>query len=1148
MFQSRARSTKSTARISTQTWLALSVLASLVIGLAMIQLAPSAESKSARSNRSGSERQARQFNLRLPARNGAPSISGAGLSSAKGFMPEPAPPLATIVVDTVADIPLVSVCSAAPADCSLRGAVAYANSNPGTTISIPAGTYQLLVPGGAVEGFNGNNTIGDLDITGNNTSIVGDGASTTIIQQTQPNDRVIEVNPFLDAGFNFSISGLTISGGRETTSVGGGGIISGSINNSTTVTNCAFSNNSATGAGTAGGGAISNLGGGLSVSGTTFTSNSTSGSGGAIGYSAGDPFGRTPSVGTLAVSGSTFTNNTSSSSSAGGGALDLFNFNGGIGTYTVNSSSFSGNNASAGSGGAINVESGPLTVTTCSFATNHAAGSGGAIVSGGSATVTYSRLAGNTVTTPTNGMALFRRAGTFAANDNWWGSNSGPGANGFRQVAPPSGTSSVTPLTWLQLRHVATPNTICGGATSSLAADILGRNVGSPLTSELNGLPAFPANFINTTPALGVISGASSEFINGQASATFTAGASTGTANIDAIADSETVTASVVIQRNTTSDPPDQTVCEGATATFSTTAAGPGPVTFVWKKGATVLNDGDLGGRVSITGGGSTLSISNVQSSDADVYSVEATGACNSDTQSATLTLNAATTATDPDDATVCKGATANFSTTASGTGPFHYAWKVDGSSFDGDNSSINVPTSSMSVGPHTVDVTVTGACGTADQSATLTVKENTATSDPDDATVCQGATASFSTTASGTGPFSYAWTLDGAPFNGNSPSINVPTGSLSVGNHTVAVTTTGECGNASQSATLTVQENTATSDPPDQAVCQGAAANFSTTASGTGPFSYAWTLDGAPYNGNSASINVPTGSLSVGPHTVAVTVSGTCGNASQSATLNVLANTTTSDPADQTVCQGTTVNFSTTASGTGPFTYVWKKGATVLNTGAFGGRVTIVSSGNNSTLTISSTQAGDAGTYSVETTGACNTATQSATLTVNGAPVTAVGPANVWIGVKNSDDVGTKFDLLAEVLRNGVVIGSGQLNEVPGGSSGFNNAVQRTINMALTGSGDFCSGGTLSFRLSVRIAASSGHVSGTARLWYNDAAANSRFDIEISGTSSTYYLRDLFVLATTPGPGPKKTIDVLVNRNQGGNPFKPFGTWNVTF
>jgi hypothetical protein len=37
-------------------------------------------------------------------------------------------------------------------------------------------------------------------------------------------------------------------------------------------------------------------------------------------------------------------------------------------------------------------------------------------------------------------------------------------------------------------------------------------------------------------------------------------------------------------------------------------------------------------------------------------------------------------------------------------------------------------------------------------------------------------------------------------------------------------------------------------------------------------------------------------------------------------------------------------------------------------------------------------------------------------------------------------------------------------------------------------------------------------------------------------------------VLDTTGTGSTKKTIDVLVNRNQNGNPFKPFGTWTKTF
>jgi len=46
----------------------------------------------------------------------------------------------------------------------------------------------------------------------------------------------------------------------------------------------------------------------------------------------------------------------------------------------------------------------------------------------------------------------------------------------------------------------------------------------------------------------------------------------------------------------------------------------------------------------------------------------------------------------------------------------------------------------------------------------------------------------------------------------------------------------------------------------------------------------------------HSATLNVNTTSLTVGGHSVSVTVSGTCGSVTKSATLNVQANTTTTD------------------------------------------------------------------------------------------------------------------------------------------------------------------------------------------------------------------------------------------------------------
>src|SRR6185295_20144294 len=97
---------------------------------------------------------------------------------------------------------------------------------------------------------------GDLDAAGNNTTITGAGQATTIIQQTQPNDRVLCVNQNLTAAFNFIMSGVTITGGRETFAVGGGGMVSGGANNLTTVSASTFSNNQETGASGPGGGGV----------------------------------------------------------------------------------------------------------------------------------------------------------------------------------------------------------------------------------------------------------------------------------------------------------------------------------------------------------------------------------------------------------------------------------------------------------------------------------------------------------------------------------------------------------------------------------------------------------------------------------------------------------------------------------------------------------------------------------------------------------------------------------------------------------------------------------------------------------------------------------------------------------------------------
>ena len=118
---------------------------------------------------------------------------------------------ATLTVDRTDDpagaaLTAASACTAAANDCSLRGAVQFANNpvNAGSTIVLGANTYTLSINGdrgcvGGGEPAATGNTVGDLEIK-QSTTITGAGAAQTMIGQTgtgsvaDPGDRVMCLN------------------------------------------------------------------------------------------------------------------------------------------------------------------------------------------------------------------------------------------------------------------------------------------------------------------------------------------------------------------------------------------------------------------------------------------------------------------------------------------------------------------------------------------------------------------------------------------------------------------------------------------------------------------------------------------------------------------------------------------------------------------------------------------------------------------------------------------------------------------------------------------------------------------------------------------------------------------------------------------
>jgi len=176
---------------------------------------------------------------------------------------------------------------------SLREAVCEANNNGNatSTINLPAGTYDLAIS--TFGGYNSAYSSGELQVgiqNGNNVTISGDGAGSTIIQQTNGKERIIEADEELAGSMPLVIQNLSLQLGNCTDSGldclgnGGGAILAGGATGDTlTLTNVAFNHNSTNSAAGTLGGAVEYTGSSLSISGSTFSNNTASGTGGAQG-------------------------------------------------------------------------------------------------------------------------------------------------------------------------------------------------------------------------------------------------------------------------------------------------------------------------------------------------------------------------------------------------------------------------------------------------------------------------------------------------------------------------------------------------------------------------------------------------------------------------------------------------------------------------------------------------------------------------------------------------------------------------------------------------------------------------------------------------------------------------------------------------
>jgi Malectin domain/Immunoglobulin domain/PQQ-like domain len=140
-------------------------------------------------------------------------------------------------------------------------------------------------------------------------------------------------------------------------------------------------------------------------------------------------------------------------------------------------------------------------------------------------------------------------------------------------------------------------------------------------------------------------------------------------------------------------------------------------------------------------------------------------------------TVAAPTISSQPSSKTVTAGQTVTFTVTASGTSPLSYQWQRGGAAISGATSSAHTTAATTSGdNGRQFRVIVSNSKGSVtSNTATLTVNSAMVSpiisSQPTSMTVSDGATATFSVTASGTSPLSYQWQKNDSIINGATSS-----------------------------------------------------------------------------------------------------------------------------------------------------------------------------------------------------------------------------------------------------------------------------------------------------------------------------------------------------------------------------------------
>ena len=436
-----------------------------------------------------------------------------------------------------------------------------------------------------------------------------------------------------------------------------------------------------------------------------------------------------------------------------------------------------------------------------------------------------------------------------------------------------------------------------------------------------------------------------------------------------------------------TTQPANQIVCSGSSATFSVVATG--AQTYQWQ----VSTDGcttftNIAGATS----SSYTIASATPAMSGNGYRVIITGQCGTTTSApcASLTVNVAPAITaQPQDLSVCSGSGASFSVTATGSG-LTYQWQLstDGGTTYNDiagatSATYTIASTTVAMNGNKYRCVVSGSCTptATSNAATLTVNSSvTITGNPSNATVCEQTNISFAASASGTG-LTYQWQVStdgGTTYNdvsngGVYSGATTPTLTITAvpptlnGNRYRCVVSSPPCtAGITTAALLTVNTfPVVTAQPQSSTICENAGTSFAVTATtGVGVLTYQWqsSVDGGTTYTNiagatTATLTIPVATQNANGYRYRVVVTAGCGSVTSSAgvlTVNAYPVLSVSVPA--TICKSD-APVTLSGSPSGSFSGTGVSGTTFTPSAAGIGPNTITYTATNAGCTSTATR-----------------------------------------------------------------------------------------------------------------------------------------------------------------------------------------------